>query len=418
MQQFDAVIVGAGPAGGHCARVLAKAGRQVLLIERHKNLVVNSFSSAGTPLETLSRYDLPESIVGSYWNQFIVVTSNQQGQWQSRSPLGAVLDFAKLREFLADEVRSHGGEVWMNCRYVRHGQKPGETLVFLMRDGQEEVVKTRVLVDATGPFRSVIYSKGEPRPTFLTGTGIEYLIEVEAADYQCHANALTFFLGYKWMPRGYSWIFPMAPNQLKVGSAVVNADHQLVKQTQPLKHHIHLVLNDYMNLKTYQLVEVHGATLKYSSGLNDVYYRDNVIAIGDAVSTVNFLGGEGIRHAMEGAEIACKYIQTYLNRPSSDFKDYQAAMHSAFLRSWNLSEKFGKKKYLQDCDEIVDKVVTYLRPLSLEDVVDILFYYRFEKVSKGLPQYILRKLDSLWTRLVVKLKKLTHPQTRKESAQK
>lgn len=404
MQQFDVVVVGGGPAGGQCARVLTKAGRKVLLVERHKDFVTNSFSSAGTPLETLERYGLPDSIVGSYWDQFVVITSNQSGRWQARSPLGVVLDFAKLREFLADEVRGNGGAVWMNCRYVRHEQKHGETLVSLVREGQEEVVTTRVLVDATGPFRSVIYAKGEPKPEFLSGTGIEYLIEVEDADYQRHANALTFFLGYKWMPRGYSWIFPMAPNQLKVGSAVVNADHQFVKQNQPLKHHIHLVLDDYMKLKSYTLIEVHGATLKYSSGLNDIYYRDNVIAIGDAVSTVNFLGGEGIRHAMEGAEIACKYIQSYLDGTSSDFKTYQSEMHKVFLRSWNLSEKFGKKKYLQDCDEIVDKVVTYLRPLSLEDVVDILFYYRFEKVSKGLPQYLLRKLDSLWTRLISKLK--------------
>jgi flavin-dependent dehydrogenase len=404
MQQFDVVVVGGGPAGGQCARVLTKAGRKVLLVERHKDFVTNSFSSAGTPLETLERYGLPDSLVGSYWDQFVVVTSNQSGRWQARSPLGVVLDFAKLREFLADEVRGNGGAVWMNCRYVRHEQKSGNTLVSLVREGQEEVVTTRVLVDATGPFRSVIYAKGEAKPEFLSGTGIEYLIEVEDADYQRHANALTFFLGYKWMPRGYSWIFPMAPNQLKVGAAVVNSDHQFVKQNQPLKHHIHLVLDDYMKLKSYTLIEVHGATLKYSSGLNDIYYRDNVIAIGDAVSTVNFLGGEGIRHAMEGAEIACKYIQSYLDGTSSDFKTYQSEMHKVFLRSWNLSEKFGKKKYLQDCDEIVDKVVTYLRPLSLEDVVDILFYYRFEKVSKGLPQYLLRKLDSLWTRLISKLK--------------
>jgi digeranylgeranylglycerophospholipid reductase len=413
MQQFDVVVVGGGPAGGHCARVLARAGRHVLLVERHKDFVTNSFSSAGTPLETLSRYDLPESVVGSYWDQLVLVTSHQKGDWQARSPVGAVLDFTKLRQFLADQVRQQGGEVWMNCRYVRHHHESGETLVSLVRDGQEEMVKTRVLVDATGPFRSVIYRKGETRPDFLSGTGIEYLIEVEAADYQRYASTLTFFLGYKWIPRGYSWIFPMSPNHLKVGAGVVNVDHQIVQQPQPLKHYIELVLKDYMNLKTYKLVEVHGATLKYSSGLNDIYYRDNVIAIGDAVSTVNFLGGEGIRHAMQGAEIACQHIQNYLNHKCmdptwADFKSYQAEMHNVFLRPWNFSEKLGKKKYLQDGDEMVDKVVTYLRPLSLEDVVDILFYYRFDKVSKGLPQYILRKLDSFWARFTTKLKKLVH----------
>ncbi len=32
---FDVVIVGAGPAGGHCARKLSQLGHRVLLIERY-----------------------------------------------------------------------------------------------------------------------------------------------------------------------------------------------------------------------------------------------------------------------------------------------------------------------------------------------------------------------------------------------
>lgn len=406
------VVVGGGPAGGQCARSLAKAGRSVLLVERHKDFAINSFSSAGTPLETLSQYDLPDSVVGTYWNKFVVVTSNQQGEWKTPSAIGAVLDFGKLREFLASDIKAIGGKVWMNCRYVSHShssdQSNGQTVVSLVRNGEAVTVGARVVVDATGPFRAVMYGKNDPKPEFLSGTGIEYLIEVSDEVYQRYSDALTFFLGYKWMPKGYSWIFPMAPNRLKVGAGIINAEHEVVKETEPLKHYIHLILQDYMHLSDYRLIEVHGATLKYSCGLQDVYYRESAIAIGDAVSTVNFLGGEGIRHAMQGAEIASKHIQKYLDRQTDSFQDYQTEMHRVFLKTWNLSEKFGMKKYLQDCDEIVDKVVAYLRPLSLEDVVDILFFYRFEKVSKGLPQYFLRKLDSLWTRLTSRLRKLTH----------
>lgn len=406
MQQFDVVIVGGGPAGGQCARSLAKAGRKVLLVERHKNFAINSFSSAGTPLETLQQYNLPETVVGSYWHKFVVVTSNKQGTWEAKAPLGAVMDFGKLREFLANEAKANGGDVWMGCRYVSHQQTADQTQVLLKRGTEDIKVSTRVLVDATGPFRAVMADDSQPKPNFLTGTGIEYLIEVDPATYRQHADALTFFLGYKWMPKGYSWIFPMEPNRLKVGAGIINADHQVVKQTEPLRHYIQLIIDEYMQSPQYKLIEVHGSTLKYSRGLNDVYYRGSTIAIGDAVSTVNFLGGEGIRHGMQSAEIACKYIQEYLNGTLTTFKPYQVEMHRTFLRTWNLSEKFGMKKYLQDCDEIVDKVVTYLQPMPLEDVVDILFFYRFEKVSKGLPQYLARKFDSFMTRLVVRLKQL------------
>jgi len=272
MQEFDVVVVGGGPAGGQCARSLAKAGRSVLLVERHKDFAINSFSSAGTPLETLSQYDLPDSVVGTYWNKFVVVTSNQQGEWKTPAAIGAVLDFGKLREFLASDVKANGGEVWMNCRYVNHSQNKGQTLVSLVRDGEAMTVGARVVVDATGPFRAVMYGKDQPKPDFLSGTGIEYLIEVSDEVYQRYSDALTFFLGYKWMPKGYSWIFPMAPNRLKVGAGIINADHEFVKQTEPLKHYIHLILQDYIKAD-YTLIEVHGSTLKYSRGLQDVYYR-------------------------------------------------------------------------------------------------------------------------------------------------
>jgi len=406
MQEFDVVVVGGGPAGGQCARSLAKAGRKVLLIERHKNFDINSFSSAGTPLDTLTQYDLPESVVGSYWHKFVVVTSNRTGNWQAEKALGAVLDFGKYREFLASQVRQHGGEVWMGCRYVSHQSLEGLTQVVLMQGQNEIQVKTKVLVDATGPFRGVIHGQDASKTAYLAGTGIEYLIEVDASVYQRCADALTFFLGYKWMPKGYSWIFPMEPNRLKVGAAFIKSDHQFVKQLKPLKHYIHLLLDEYLHITEadYKLVEVHGATLKYSSGLQDVYYQGSTIAIGDAVSTVNMLGGEGIRHAMQGADIASDHIQQYLDGKLTSFQPYQEEMHRVFLRTWNLSEKLSRKRYLQDRDEILDKMVDYLQPMSLEDVVDLLFYYRFERLSKGLPQYLMRKLDSFWTRAIARLK--------------
>ena len=145
---------------------------------------------------------------------------------------------------------------------------------------------------------------------------------------------------------------------------------------------------------TYKLLDVHGETIRYSLGLKDTYCEGRVIAIGDTVSTVNFLGGEGIRHAMLSAEVATRYIDEFLKGERKEFHGYQEEMHGIFAAKWQISEKLGMKKYLEDSDILVDKVVSYLKPMQLEDIVDILFYYRFEKVSKGFWSYALRKLKS------------------------
>ncbi len=400
---FDVVVVGAGPAGGHCARKLSQLGHRVLLIERYKNFNVNSFSSSGTPNETLTKYQIPESVVGSFWNEISIVTSNQTGKWRSPQIQGSVLDFAKLRSFLADETIAHGSEVWLNCLYISHktvacekGDRSGDrTIVQVRRDRTDVVIEARLLVDATGPNRSLMYANPKDQPELITGTGVEFLIEVDEAAYDRSANALTFFLGYKWMPKGYSWIFPMENRRLKVGAGIVNLPHEFVKEMQPLKHYIQLIIDQHIKPTDYSIVERHGGTVRYSLGLKDKYVDGSVIAVGDAVSTINFLGGEGIRHAMESSEISVKYIDRYLKGTGQNFDGYQQEMHQVFLKSWTRSEKLGLKKYLADSDRLVDRVVNYLRPLTLEDVVDILFYYKFEKASKGLVSYLWRKLRSV-----------------------
>ena len=410
---FDVVVVGAGPAGGHCARKLSQLGHRVLLIERYKDFNVNSFSSSGTPNETLAKYQIPESVVGSFWNKISIVTSNQTGIWRSAQIQGSVLDFAKLRSFLADETRSHGGELWLNCLYVSHktvaDKKGDRTMVQVRRDRTDVVIETRLLVDATGPNRSVMYANPKDQPELITGTGVEFLIEVDDEAYDRSANALTFFLGYKWMPKGYSWIFPMGDGRLKVGAGIVNLPHEFIKKMQPLKYYIQLIIDEYIKPKQYSIVERHGGTVRYSLGLKDKYVDGSVIAIGDAVSTINFLGGEGIRHAMQSSEISVKYIDRYLKGTGQNFDGYQQEMHQVFLKSWTISEKLGLKKYLADSDRLVDRVVNYLRPLKLEDVVDILFYYKFEKASKGLASYLWRKVRSVLNKVFKKVRSYLLP---------
>ncbi|MBE9130184.1 MULTISPECIES: NAD(P)/FAD-dependent oxidoreductase [unclassified Coleofasciculus] len=398
MQSFDVVVVGAGPAGGQCARLLAKSDYKVLLVEQHEDFYKNDFSSAATPLETLERFDLPQDVVGSFWQNLVIVTTTISKTWESSKTLGAVLNFAKFREFLAKEVQSYGSDVWMGCRYIRHESDNGNTRVELKKRGGDAIaVRTKVLVDATGPARAVMYAKESDKPAFLKPAGIEYLIEVPEETYNKYAKALIFFLGHKWMPKGYSWIFPMEKNRLKVGAASYRLEHEIITYTKPIKYYIDLLIKEYIQPENYKIIDIHGSTLQYSSGLKDVYYQDNIIAIGDAVSTVNFLGGEGIRHAMDGAEIANKQIQLYLKNKSSSFKAYQREMQRKFANQWNLSEKIGMKRYLVDSDEKIDWGVAYLSPLKIQDMMDILFYYKFEKLSKGLGGYLLRKLRYWWS---------------------
>ncbi len=398
MKDFDVVVVGAGPSGGHCARLLSKLGYHVLLVEQHENFEQNNFSSAATPLETLARFKLPEKVIGSTWQKIEIISTKIKRNWHSEKTLGVVFDFAKLRAFLAEEVINNGGEVYLGYRYIKSSQNSDKTQVYLRaKKGEIVEVQTKVLVDATGYSRSVLYPNKQDKPSLLKAVGIEYLIKISEKDYQPYAKNLIFFLGHYWSPKGYAWIFPMDQNQLKVGAAWLDEPHQVIETTQPLKHYIEQLIQEYIQVKDYQLIDVHGSIVEYSSGLKDCYYRDNIIAIGDAVSTINALGGEGIRHGMYGAEIATKQVQAYLEGKIKDFANYPKEMLKVFEFRWNTSERLSRKVYLEYSDARIDKGVDSLKYLSTKEILDILFNYRFEQYLKGVRSYLWKKITRFFS---------------------
>jgi flavin-dependent dehydrogenase len=400
MNRYDVVVVGAGPAGGQLARSMAVSGFKVLLVEQHEDFSRNDFSSAATLLSTLEQFGLPESIVGSFWSDLVAVTTNTKHVWTSPEKLGAVLDFAKLKQFLANEVQSHGGDVRMGYRYVRYSQTDGETLVTLKERAQQrlETVSTKVLVDATGFARSVMYEKRRDQPELIGATGIEYVIEVDEETYRKYLDSIFFFLGYEWMPKGYSWVFPMEKYRLKVGAGRFNIDHKIVAHTESLRYYINILIRKHVNPKHYEIVDVHGSMIKYSKGLKDIYCRDNVIAIGDAVSTVNPLGGEGIRHGMYSADVAAEHIKRYLENEITDFRAYAVQMRRHFLPKWDSSANESIKRYLVDSDRRIDNAFSYLGFLTTKEIIGVLFYYKRGGLLKGFLRYLRSRMFAVFAK--------------------
>ncbi|MFQ5730117.1 MAG: FAD-dependent oxidoreductase, partial [Waddliaceae bacterium] len=119
MESFDAIVVGAGPAGGQCARELAHSGKKVLLSEKNRDFSVNNYSSAGAPLELMEMFALPESIVSASWNKIMMHSSHEKKVWEAPERKGVIMDFMKLRGFLADEVIKQGGEVRLGFSYQK-----------------------------------------------------------------------------------------------------------------------------------------------------------------------------------------------------------------------------------------------------------------------------------------------------------
>ncbi len=389
MKQFDAIIIGAGPAGGECARALSKIGHNVLLVEKEKDFSARDFSSGGSTLEVLKDFDLPESVVGAYCRKIQIASSDDQHCWKGSEPVALVLDFQKLRTYLAEEITNHQGQVLLGWTYKGHEKKDGVTIVSL-KNGSSGVIQTfqtRVLVDATGSERKVL-EKGKSKQEAIVGTGIEFLVEVPEHIYQIYAETLAFYIGQKWMPQGYAWIFPMKPNHLKVGVGRNFPQEKAVPHEKSFRYYLDHLIATCLKTSDLLILDQHGKTISYTLRQHDRYFDQNILAIGDAVSTVNPLTFEGIRHALKSGRIAAAQIKRFLNGRSRSFQAYPSEMRRYSGFHWMISERLTLKIYRQADDEKVSLMLQALKRLSLKELKGLVFYYQLNAAMKFYIAYL------------------------------
>lgn len=394
---YDVVIVGAGPAGGQAARTLSKKGHKVLLVEKYKDFSENDFSSAGMTLEPLKEFDLPNSIIGSYWNDIEIQCSQKKYSWTANTRKGVVLDFKKLRQFLADDATNNGAEVLMGHKYLSKKVSKDLVTLSLLNTVNTSVieVKTKLVIDATGPLRKVMYDDKEEQPQMVLGSGTEYVIKVEQEVYDRYKNKLVFFLGHKWAIKGYSWIFPMENRILKVGAGKTHIKSIDQEETNATTKKItEKIIEEYVQSKEFSIIDKHGGILRYSPGIKDQFYNNKVIAIGDSVSAINPRGGEGIRYAMQTAELASTYIHRYLNTGVEDFSGYRKKWRGKKLLKWRLSEFSARRMYSRYSDtQIENRVKFFHQKFSIDDMIDSLFNFKYNQLFSRVFQLILLKLN-------------------------
>jgi digeranylgeranylglycerophospholipid reductase len=238
-----------------------------------------------------------------------------------------------------------------------------------------------VLIDATGSERNVLQKKKYNKHLAMAATGIEYHVEVSSDLFSKYDQTLSFYIGHKWMPQGYAWIFPIKADQLKIGIVRYFSHETLVPHEPSMDYYINKLIENCFGSKCGKILEKHGKTIHYTYGQKDLLYHDNLIAIGDAISTLNPLGAEGIRHAMKSGTIAANQIVNFLENGNS-FHDYSKAMKKYFGFKWKISELIMNTFYREKDDHRIDLYLKTFKHSSFEELLDLGFSYQLRKAIK------------------------------------
>jgi len=263
-------------------------------------------------------------------------------------------------------------------------------------DGRGFEVHSDWVIDASGQERSLL---GEPpaagpgSETLVSGVGLEWLVEVPQSCWERWSDRLAFCLGSDWVAQGYGWVFPMQAPRLKVGVCRLLDPS---REQLPLGGVLDRLIERLMEPAERQallVVDRHGGRIRSSIRRREPHQRGRLVGLGDAVSTANLLGGEGIRHALTSARVLAPLLLAELRAEGPGLNRYPLELRRALGWRWSLSGRLARRTWLglqgSAADRRLGSLLTSLEEQNASALTDLLFGYRFERYGLRALPYLL-----------------------------
>lgn len=289
----DVLVVGLGPAGASAAAMVARAGLNVLCVERKQR--------AGVPVQCAEFIPLP---LGKYAQSARVRrqriagmhTSLPSGSREHSNLPGLMVDRAAFDQALADEAARCGAEVLFATALMGLDVERG--VARLRTEQREFEVAYRALVAADGPHSTVAKALAL-RPLEIVHTR-QYTVPL----LQPRVDT-DIWLSDSY-PGGYAWLFPKG----NVANLGLGVGHDRMRDMKRLLDALHRQLVEQGRVGG-EIVYRTGGAIPVG-GMRECLVAGNVLFVGDAAGLTHPVTGAGIAAAVVSGERAGEAAAAWL----------------------------------------------------------------------------------------------------------
>ena len=352
MQNYDILIIGAGPAGSSAAINATKNGAKVLLIDKKRFIGEPVQCAEFIPKLILNEIDISHDSIVQETKGMKTFLPN--GEYVESSLPGFILNRSRFDKELAQKAVENGVEVRSNtiCR-LKKGNK-----IFIEENSKKEIIIPKVIIGADGPKSTV--------GKWIKNVNRDFVIGMQhSVPLISHLDYIEVYFDKEFFG-GYGWMFPK-DNSANVGigirynpksKTVISLDIILKKFLKILEKNGKIKNNPF--LTSSGLIPVGGP-------LNTV--KTNIMLVGDAAGQTNPITGGGIPQAIICGKIAGKIAAQAIQKEDFEIlKQYETKWREIFgkpLERAKIKRQFLESNWDQ-LDNIIKKCWTAFREYYYE----------------------------------------------------
>ncbi len=378
----DTVVIGGGPIGCYTADLIARQGRQVRVIEEHRDIGWPMQCAGLLSTRVFDILDFPEArkaVQNKVRGARLFSPKGESADIMADKTKAFVVDRNQFDKEIACKALRSGAELQIGTRAVGAKRIDGGIEVKLLKDSKRSTIRSRLLIGADGAQSSVGRWFDLSPPPYLFSS-----FEAELTNIEMPSDMVFLFLSQKLAPGFFAWVIPLDELTARVGLGSFDK-----------KRNSRFYFNRMMRSKVFKNAvgwsrnkppqPTRLMTGSIPMGMVDRMYCDSTMLVGDTAGLPKPASGGGIFTGLISSQFAAQTAQEAFEKNKFGermMKKYQKRVMKK-IGSELRNSMILRKVYTGVTDEQIEEGFQFLKDPEIVEFIskngDIDYPYRLGK---------------------------------------